>query len=339
MYNDNIEIANRAFKTLISEEKKLNHNIFVEKLEKLYELKINDKKNIERKNNIQTLHHYRYQNNENRINNHQVNKFNNILSELPKNPRNNQSLATLIDYKKLRRNMILNKETEERFASIEKEFLAKNRLAKYSLKPKRKILIYWAPGCGKTMSAERVARNVWLPLLKVNFDNLISSYLWETANNLRSIFEVIKQVPCVLLLDECDIIAKSRLAKNDVGEMSRIVNMLLMLLDEDTSDWLIIATTNLEESLDKALYRRFDDVFEIKLPDKIQIHKIIKSTIINIDVCKKIDFAMFSEKLIWLSIADIVSIIENAMKMVILGEEKTICDEHLEKSLSQYNLR
>lgn len=96
------------------------------------------------------------------------------------------------------------------------------------MKPKKKILLHGAPGCGKTLSAERIAWNLGLPLLKVRFDSLISSYFGESASNLRLVFDYCKKEPVVLLLDECDFIAKSRIATQDVGEVPRIVNMLLV---------------------------------------------------------------------------------------------------------------
>lgn len=123
------------------------------------------------------------------------------------------------------------------------------------------------------MSAERIAWNLGLPLLKVRFDSLLSSYFGESASNLRMVFDYCKNEPVVLLLDECDFIAKSRTTAQDVGEVPRIVNMLLTLLDEYDAPGLVIATTNLKVSLDEALFRRFDDAF-IKSPS---FHICVKS--------------------------------------------------------------
>ena len=92
------------------------------------------------------------------------------------------------------------------------------------------------------MGAKRLAWNVGLPLLKVRFDALISSYFGESASNLRSVFETAKERPCVLLLDECDFIARSRTNTKDIGEASRIVNSLLTLMEEYDAPGLLIAT-------------------------------------------------------------------------------------------------
>ena len=96
--------------------------------------------------------------------------------------------------------------------------------------------------------------------------SLYSSYFGESASNLRAVFDYCKKEPVVLLLDECDFIAKSRVSTQDVGEVPRIVNMLLTLLDEYDAPGLTIATTNLKVTLDEALFRRFDDVIEIPIP-------------------------------------------------------------------------
>ena len=108
------------------------------------------------------------------------------------------------------------------------------------------------------MSAERIAWNLGLPFLKVRFDVIISSFLGETASNLTRLFEGIKNFPCVLLFDEFDIVGKTRTNSQDVGEMHRIVNILLTLLEEYNSQGILIATTNIETALDQALFRRFD---------------------------------------------------------------------------------
>ena len=314
-YTQNYSLIDRTLKELIVQEKSLNHNAVALKIEDILRLNSNKK------------HH---------VSKNFISSKENEFMELPKNPRNNQSLATLISHDKLRHHMILDNDTEDRFTRIEKEFSARIRLASYNLKPKKRILLYWAPGCGKTMGAERIAWNIWLPLLKVNFDSLISSFMWETASNLRSIFDMSKKFPCVLLLDECDIIAKSRLFKQDVGEMSRIVNMLLLLLDEYSSDGLLIATTNLEETLDKAIYRRFDDIIHIKVPQLLQISLIVKNILSIIPLSKKFNLEIIVDKLLWMSASSVVSISENAIKMTILSGEKSLTNEIFDKAIDEH---
>jgi SpoVK/Ycf46/Vps4 family AAA+-type ATPase len=103
------------------------------------------------------------------------------------------------------------------------------------------------------------------------------NYLGESASNLQKFFESIKDFPCVLLLDEFDIIGKPRdIGSSDVGEIHRIVNIFLGLLEEYIDEGIIIATTNLEGSIDKALFRRFDDFIEVPRPGKKEIDQLLK---------------------------------------------------------------
>jgi SpoVK/Ycf46/Vps4 family AAA+-type ATPase len=238
-------------------------------------------------------------------------------------------LVSYVSREQLKHHMILNDEIEGRLLIIEKEYAAKERLAKFNLTPKKKVLLYGEPGCGKTLAAERLAWNLGLPLLKVRFDSLLSSYFGESASNLRSVFDYSKNEPVVLLLDECDFIAKSRTSGQDVGEVPRIVNMLLTLLDEYNSPGLVVATTNLKVSLDEALFRRFDDIIEIPKPSVVEIKKLLTTTFSAINVSKDIDWQLLSNKLEGHSAANIVSIAQNAAKSCILEGSKIVSQEHI----------
>ncbi len=254
---------------------------------------------------------------------------------LPMSRRFNQTLATIIPREKLKHHMVLSEELEKRFDQIEKEYSAKERLKKYNLKPRSKILLYGPPGCGKTLGAERLAWNLGLPLMKVKFDAIISSYFGESAANLRSIFESSGDKPCVLLLDECDFIGKSRIVGQDVGEVPRIVNMLLMLLDEYSSPGLLIATTNLETALDKALFRRFDEVIEITRPTEREISSLFKLTLSSFNVVTSINWEKIIEKVRGFSSANIVAIGENAAKKSVLDGSNVITQDHIEHSIDE----
>src|SRR6202048_744900 len=201
------------------------------------------------------------------------------LRELPLSRRHGESLATILPTESLEHEMVLPPETEERFERIEREFAARSRLGVYGLQPRKTILLHGPPGCGKSLGAKRLAWKTGLPLMKVRFDTLISSYFGESAANLRAIFMAAKEHPCVLLLDECDFIARSRNNSKDIGEASRIVNSLLQLMEDYDAPGLLVATTNVESSLDTALFRRFDDVFLVPLPGPDEIRKLLQMTL------------------------------------------------------------
>ena len=260
---------------------------------------------------------------------------NRALRELPTNRRYGESLVTLIPREQLEHHMVLPKDIETRFARIEKEFAARERLGAYGLRPRKTVLLYGPPGCGKSLGAKRLAWNVGLPLLKVKFDALISSFFGESASNLRAVFDEAKARPCVLLLDECDFIARSRNNVKDIGEASRIVNSLLTLMEEYDAPGLLVATTNIEDSLDAALFRRFDEVFTVPPPGIEEIESLLKLTLSAIPVAQTIEWKSLSQSLLGVSAAMIVKAANNAAKAAVLAGQKIITPPMLETAISE----
>lgn len=311
IYTEDIVSLKKIAITIIQEERKLGHNVLADSLEKL---------TITEKPKYALFDSRRNETG---------------LVSLPKSKRNNSQLVSYIPREQLKHHMVLPESVEERLLSIEQEYAARERLRKYNLVPKRKVLLYGPPGCGKTMSAERIAWNLGLPLLKVRFDSLLSSYFGESASNLRMVFDYCKNEPVVLLLDECDFIAKSRTTTQDVGEVPRIVNMLLTLLDEYDAPGLVIATTNLKVSLDEALFRRFDDVIEMTLPGKTERKRLLEMTLSAIPTSPDINWNSISEQMDGFSAANIVLIAQRAAKISILLGSKKVCYEHFSKALKE----
>jgi len=257
------------------------------------------------------------------------------ISSLPTSKRDNSQLVSFVPREFLKHHMVLPVDVERRLQSIEKEYAARERLSKYNLTPKKKILLHGPPGCGKTLSAERIAWNLGLPLLKVRFDALLSSYFGESASNLRAVFDYCNNEPVVLLLDECDFIAKSRITTHDVGEVPRIVNMLLTLLDEYNAPGLVIATTNLKIQLDEALFRRFDDVIEVPMPQHEEREKLLRMTLSAIPVDSSIDFHLLSERMDGYSYANILLTAQRAAKYCVLLGNKSVDNRHFEQAIAE----
>lgn len=254
---------------------------------------------------------------------------------IPKDKRHNIPLAVLVENENLRHEMVLPKGLETHMQRIEKEYVARERLAHFGLKPRQKILFYGASGCGKSMGAERIAWNIGLPFLKVRFEAIMSSYLGESANNLKQLFDSIKNYPCVLLLDEFDFIAKARSSTQDVGEMHRIVNILLNLLEDYNAPGLLIATTNLEGTIDKALFRRFDDIIEIPKPGELEIAKLLNQTLSSISVAKDVNWSSLAKDMDGFSAALVVKVANDAAKTAILQNSKIIEKSHIVKALNE----
>ncbi len=257
------------------------------------------------------------------------------LQALPTNKRLNLPLVTVIPREKLRHHMVLASSIEKRFRRIEREYAARDRLAHYGFLYRQKILLYGPPGCGKTLGAERLAWNTGLPLLKVRFDAMVSSFLGETASNLRLVFDEALKNPCLLFIDECDSIAKSREDYQEVGEVKRVVNTFLQILDEyQPSSGLLVAATNLNKTLDTALWRRFDDLIEVPLPGKEELEFILKETLSTIEV-GTINWSAIVEQVKGFSAAQAVRVAQDAAKRAILEREGLVIQEHLEEAIRE----
>lgn len=156
------------------------------------------------------------------------------------------------------------------------EYRNKNKLYSNGLSNRRKILLEGAPGTGKTMTASVIASELSLPLFTVQVDKLVNKFMGETSARLRLIFDSMASDIGVYLFDEFDAIGADRSMDNEVGEMRRILNSFLQFIETDSSDSIIIAATNNQRMLDKALFRRFDDVIHYELPDDCQIIRLFK---------------------------------------------------------------
>lgn len=259
----------------------------------------------------------------------------NRVRELPLSRRYAESLATFSMPETLEHHMVLPKLTEERFARIECEYAARDRLSAHGLQPSKTILLYGPPGCGKSLGAKRLAWTIGLPLLKVRFDALISSYFGESAANLRSVFIAAKELPCVLLLDECDFIARSRVNTKDIGEAGRIVNALLQLMEEYDAPGLLVATTNIESSLDFAMFRRFDDVFLVPLPGPEEIRKLLSWTLSGVRLAEPIEWEQIVRNLSGESAASVVRVARNAAKAAVLGGHEIVTEAHVIQAVAE----
>ena len=151
------------------------------------------------------------------------------------------------------------------------------RIVEHGLSPRRKLLLTGPPGTGKTLTASVLAGELGLPLFQVQLDGLITKYMGETAAKLRQIFEATSRTRGVYFFDEFDAIGSQRGLTNDVGEIRRVLNSFLQLIEQDRSHSLVVAATNHPGILDPALFRRFDDILHYDLPDKTHIVKLLRN--------------------------------------------------------------
>lgn len=156
-----------------------------------------------------------------------------------------------------------------------KERMSASTLNKKELLPVHSAIFEGPPGVGKTLSAKWLANILGLPLYVLDLTTVMSSYLGRSGYNLRRAIDYAKSHPCVFLLDEFDAIAKSRGDSGDVGELKRIVTIMLQELESWNNDSLLIAATNHSELVDSALWRRFDLRITFPYPDKDEVRESI----------------------------------------------------------------
>jgi SpoVK/Ycf46/Vps4 family AAA+-type ATPase len=254
------------------------------------------------------------------------------LNTLPRDRRNGEDLIFFDQTPVKVEKLIFGNATLERVWRVLTEHKRRASLARHGYFPKSKLLFWGPPGCGKTVTARLIACELGLPLGVLRLSSVISSFVGDTAAHLQRIFSAASSVPMVLLIDEVDAIGKNRDDRNDVGELKRVVNSLLQVMDTfgKTQDSLLIAASNHQYLLDPALWRRFDDVIEFPMPGSHEREKFLKILLNGVkfegSLSKPIS-AMSS-----MSFAEIERATVEAVKTMILEEREVL---HWENLLSE----
>jgi len=193
----------------------------------------------------------------------------------------------------------------------------------HSLCPARKLLFTGPPGVGKTMTAGAIARAVELPLFRVELHAVIGGHLGETAVNLAKIFEHVRAVPAVYLFDEFDALGAGRSSISDGSsagaEMRRTVNSLLQFIEDDKSDGFVIAATNHPEVLDRAIFRRFDEVVAFPPLSKPELMMLVERALAGFDTGTLDYDAIFSVSPL-LGHGDLCAVLDRICKDQVLAE-------------------
>lgn len=217
-----------------------------------------------------------------------------------------------------------------------------SQLIQKGVETSNSLLLYGNPGCGKTTIAKYISEKTGLPLVTARFDAIVSSLLGNTAKNIRKIFEFADNKPCILFLDEFDAIAKARDDQYELGELKRVINSLLQNIDSFAKQNILIAATNHPELLDKAIWRRFNTVIEIGLPQEDEINALIKTFTSDFtsefyDDEKRLD--RLSKLFITKSPSDIKTIINNAKARTVISNRDALQYEDVLIELFEFNNR
>jgi len=255
--------------------------------------------------------------------------------QLSKELKEIQDLIEVVPHTSSLEDMILSSSIREALEKIIKEQQKFNELRQYNLMPRRKLLLTGPPGCGKTMTAEALATELAIPLFTIRLDGLISRYMGESISKLKQIFNFMNSKRAVYLFDEFDSIGSHRSYGNDVGEIKRVLNSFLMNIEKDRSNSLIIAATNMQEALDKALFRRFDDIIEYPLPEKKEIKKLLVRNVRGFDKLNDPKVDNLAKKAEGLSFADIERATDEALKEMIIHDRSVVSIKTIETCLER----
>ncbi|WP_414545212.1 AAA family ATPase [Nostoc sp. CCY0012] len=259
-------------------------------------------------------------------------------NQFPEPPKDKDTGLALLDVKRFDLtwdHIVLS----EKIFDILQEIVLENRkqdiLAAYNLKPKNKLLFCGPPGCGKTQTAKVLSSVLSLPLVYVNLTAVFSSYLGETATNLQKIFTYIEKGEWLVLFDEFDAIARDRDNLNEHGEVKRLVNSLLQLIDNATNQSIFVAATNHEKLLDSAVWRRFDEVIFFDNPT-LELRTALLSRYLSGIRYTGVDVSTFAARLENATGADIERICSDAIKAVILRGERTLTTDDFEVAIGRF---
>ena len=288
-----------AVEELIADERRKNHHVVARELDRL----LNGGGEVRRLRPFRTLHAWE--------------------NDIPKDGDRGLPLLTALDPQRDLAELVLSDAVRadlERFAF---ESSRAEVLRAHGVAPPSRLLLCGPPGCGKTSAAEAVARQLLLPLAVVRFDVVISSYLGETAANLRKIFDFVATRPMVVLFDEFDAIAKHRDDDFEHGELKRVVNAFLQLMDGLRGDNVIIAATN----------------HQGMLPDRESRRQVLLNALCGLTLHGAPDWAALLAKTEGLSHADVERIAHMAVREALLNDQAAVAPEMLMRAAERYQTR
>jgi SpoVK/Ycf46/Vps4 family AAA+-type ATPase len=298
---------------LIQEEKSKNHNLLAKDLERI----------------LQNGH------------SKTLSVSNTLYKNYPEVPKDRETGLSLIDIKQFDLtwdDVVLNQDNLEILQRVTLENRKQEILEAYGVRPKSKLLFCGPPGCGKTLTAKVLSGVLGIPLVYVNLTAVFSSFLGETATNLKKIFDYVEKDEWVVLLDEFDAIARDRNTLNEHGEVKRLVNSLLQLIDTSNSKSLFIAATNHESLLDNAVWRRFDEVLFFGKPD-LELRMALLRRYLSRIRHSAINLENFATDLEMATGADIERICIDAIKTVILRGDRELTHVDLKTAVGRYSER
>lgn len=308
-----VEIANE----IIKEEEKKNHHLLAKDLKQIIYSKTQNKTYIN--NNI----------------------YKKYKTNIPI-PRDTEKGFPLLEIKENYFNLddvILFDNLKKKIEYTIKEFKSREILATYGLRPKQKLLFCGPPGTGKTLTSYVISSVLGFPLIYIRFDSIVSSFLGETATNLRKIFDFIEEGEWVVLFDEFDIIGKKRDDPYEHGEIKRVVNNFMQMLDNYKGKSLLISATNHQHLLDTAIWRRFDDILFFDIPDSNLRGQLFNKYLRVLKKSSDLNKSNLSKLTDGFTPADIAQVCEEAQRRVIVMNKIEISYDDIQWAIDEQKAR
>lgn len=263
-----------------------------------------------------------------------------LAASIPEDRERGVPLLSLREPVRGLEDVVLSPENLSLVKDILREHNREEVLQAHGLRPVDRLLFCGPAGCGKTLTAEVIASELGRPLAVVRTDSVVSSFLGETAANLRKVFDFAAASPLVTLFDEFDALGKEREDGSEHGELRRVVNAVLQMLDAYEGRSIIIAATNHEGMLDTAIWRRFEEVLFLQPPTASQLCRLLTIKLRGVrrefDVEDAADRAWFKGA----THADVERILRRAVKeMVLQGGELRLRLEHLDMARRRESAR
>ncbi len=262
-----------------------------------------------------------------------------LIDRLPKDKERNLPLLQIKEAVRRMEDVVLSDENKSLLNELLQEQHRAEALQSYGLYPADRLLFCGPPGCGKTLTAEVLASELGLPLAIVRIDSVVSSLLGETAANLRQVFDFIATIPMVVLFDEFDALAKERADTAEHGELKRVVNAFLQMLDAYEGKSILVAATNHERILDAAIWRRFDEVLVFESPNLEQLRRLLNIKLRGLRREFEIEDTRITSMFKGMSHADVERVLRRAAKDMVLTGKEFLSERHLQSAIRREDAR
>lgn len=255
-----------------------------------------------------------------------------VLPAPPKDREGDWDLAEVRTPDRLLGDLVLDKRLAATLAELVVEVAQWPTLDVHGIARRQRFLLQGPPGCGKTTAAEALAAELGRPFILVRLDSVVSSYLGETASNLRRLLDYAHQAPFVMLFDEFDALGRSRDEGSEHGEMKRVVTAFLQMIDRYRGPSILLAATNHPGLLDSALWRRFDEVLTFSPPNVHQIRQLLRLRLRGVP-SQAVDIERFASTLRGRPHAAVEKFVMDARRRAALRNAPVVTNEDFDAAL------